>query len=124
MGPHTLRFGGEFRRVPNNYGQTNSADVETFNFNNAFTGNPFASYLLGLPQSTITENIILVAARAYYGGLYFGDTFQASNRLTVNAGIRWEYPGYWTERHDRQTVFLPNETNPLAAETGLSLPGM
>ncbi|MEA2541989.1 MAG: hypothetical protein QOH35_3355 [Acidobacteriaceae bacterium] len=122
-GRHTLRFGGEFRRVPNNYGQTNSADVEAFNFNNSFTGNSFASYLLGLPQSTITQNIILVAARAYYGGAYLGDTFQANNRLTVNAGIRWEYPGYWTERHDRQTVFLPNETNPLAAQTGLSLPG-
>jgi hypothetical protein len=123
LGKHTLRFGGEFRRVPNNYGQTNSADVEVFNFTNAFTGNPFASYLLGLPQSTITENIILVAAEAYYGGAYFGDTFQASNRLTLNGGIRWEYPGYWTERHDRQTVFLPNQTNPLAAQTGLQLPG-
>jgi hypothetical protein len=123
LGRHTLRFGGEFRRVPNNYGQTNSADVEVFNFTTAFTNNSFASYLLGLPQSTITENIILVAARAYYAGAYLGDTFQATNRLTVNGGIRWEYPGYWTERHDRQTVFLPNATNPLAAQTGLSLPG-
>jgi hypothetical protein len=123
LGRHTLRFGGEFRRVPNNYGQTNSADVQVFNFTTAFTNNSFASYLLGLPQSTITENIILVAARAYYGGAYLGDTFQATNRLTVNGGIRWEYPGYWTERHDRQTVFLPNATNPLAAQTGLSLPG-
>jgi hypothetical protein len=123
LGRHTLIFGGEFRRVPNNYGQTNSQDVETFNFTNAFTGNPFASYLLGLPQSTITENIILVAAEAKYAGAYLGDTFQVTNRLTLNAGIRWEYPGYWTERHDRQTVFQPNETNPLASTTGLSLQG-
>ncbi len=123
MGLHTIRFGGEFRRVPNNYGQTNSADVEAFNFNSAFTGNAFASYLLGLPQSTITENINLVAARAYYAGIYFGDTYQATNRLTLNGGVRWEYPGYWTERHDRQTVFLANATNPLAGSTGLPLQG-
>jgi Carboxypeptidase regulatory-like domain len=123
LGRHTLRFGGEFRRIPNNYGQTNSADVEVFNFTTAFTGNPFASYLLGLPQSTITENIILVASRADYAGAYFGDTFQATNRLTLNAGIRWEYPGYWTERHDRQTVFLPNATNPLTGPGGTPLQG-
>ena len=47
FGRHTIRFGGEFRRAPNNYGQTNSTQVEAFGFTSAFTGNPFASYLLG-----------------------------------------------------------------------------
>ncbi len=123
LGPHTIRFGGEFRRAPNNYGQTNSTNVEAFGFTNAFTGNPFASYLLGLPQTTETELALIPASVTYYGGVYIGDTFQATNKLVLNGGLRWEYPGYWTERHDRQTVFLPNETNPLAGPTGLNLPG-
>ncbi|MEO8737653.1 MAG: TonB-dependent receptor, partial [Edaphobacter sp.] len=123
LGRHTLKFGGEFRRAPNNYGQTNATFVEAFNFTNAFTGSPFASYLLGLPQSTITENATFPAAMMYYAGAFIGDTFQATSRLTINAGIRWEYPGYWTERHDRQAVFLPDETSPLAAPTGLPLKG-
>jgi Carboxypeptidase regulatory-like domain len=123
LGRHTFRFGGEFRRAPNNYGQTNSTNVEAFGFTNAFTGNPFASYLLGLPQTTETELAIIPASTTFYGGVYFGDSFQASSKLVLNAGIRWEYPGYWTERHDRQTVFLPNETNPLAGPTGLPLKG-
>ncbi len=123
LGPHTIRFGGEVRRAPNNYGQTNSTDVEAFGFTNAFTGNPFASYLLGLPQTTEQELAIIPASVTYYAGVYIGDSFQATNRLVLNGGIRWEYPGYWTERHDRQTVFLGNETNPLAGPTGLNLQG-
>jgi hypothetical protein len=123
LGRHTIRFGGEWRRAPNNYGQTNSTNVEAFGFTNAFTGNPFASYLLGLPQTTETELALIPASVTYYGGVYVGDSFQATNKLVLNGGIRWEYPGYWTERHDRQTVFLPNETNPLAGPTGLNLPG-
>jgi hypothetical protein len=123
LGRHTIRFGGEFRRAPNNYGQTNSTNVEAFGFTNAFTGNPFASYLLGLPQTTETELALIPASVTYYGGVYIGDSFQATNKLVINAGLRWEYPGYWTERHDRQTVFLANETNPLAGPTGLNLQG-
>ncbi len=123
LGRHTVRFGGEIRRAPNNYGQSNSTDVEAFGFTNAFTGNPFASYLLGLPQTTETELIIVPASTTYYAGFYVGDSFQATNKLTLNFGIRWEYPGYWTERHDRQAVFLANEANPLAGPTGLNLQG-
>jgi Carboxypeptidase regulatory-like domain len=65
LGRHTLRFGGEIRRAPNNYGQTNSTVVEAFGFTNAFTGNPFASYLLGLPQSTQTELALIPASTTY-----------------------------------------------------------
>ena len=62
--------GGRFRRAPNNYGQTNSTQVEAFGFTSAFTGNPFASYLLGLPQTTVNELAIIPASVTYYGGLY------------------------------------------------------
>jgi Carboxypeptidase regulatory-like domain len=123
LGRHTIRFGGEVRRAPNNYGQTNSTNVEAFGFTSAFTGNPFASFLLGLPQTTQTELAIIPASTTYYAGVYVGESFQASSRLVLNAGIRWEYPGYWTERHDRQTVFQAGEANPLAAATGLPLTG-
>jgi hypothetical protein len=123
LGRHTLRFGGEFRRVPNDYGQTNQAQLEYFNFSNAFTGNALASYLLGLQQAGYTENAIFPAAMEYYIGAYLGDTFQVTNKLALNLGGRWEYPGYWTERHDSQTVWLPNAVNPLAAVTGLALKG-
>ena len=123
LGRHTFRTGAEFRRAPAGYGQTNSTKNEAFGFTSAFTGNAFASYLLGLPQSELTENLIVPATNEYYAGIYLGDTFQVTNKLTLNAGIRWEYPGYWTERHNRLGVFLSNVTNPLAGPTGLPLTG-
>ena len=34
----------------------------------------------------------------YYQGYFFTDTWQATNKLTVTAGLRWEIPGVYTER--------------------------
>jgi hypothetical protein len=59
----------------------------------------------------------------HYQGYYAQDDYQVSNKLTVNLGVRWEIPGTWTERHNRLSVFNPNETNILAASTGLPLKG-
>lgn len=123
LGRHTLKFGGEFRRQPNNYGQTQNGTVEAFTFTNAFTGNAWASYLLGFPFTTTELTAIFPASMDYYAGAYLNDNLQLNTRLSLNYGLRWEYPGYWTERHDRQTVWLPNATNPLAGPTGLSLKG-
>jgi hypothetical protein len=123
LGRHTIVAGGEARRAPDNYGQTNSTNVETFNFNSNFANNPFVNFLLGIPQATIEENVIIPANVMYYSGIYGGDTFRVNNKLTLNLGVRWEYPGYWKERHDRQGVFLANLTNPMATSTGLPLKG-
>jgi hypothetical protein len=41
----------------------------------------------------------------------------------VNAGVRWEFTGPWTERYNRISVFFPNAASPLAASTGLPLKG-
>jgi hypothetical protein len=123
LGRHTLKFGGEFRRQPNNYGQTQNGTVEAFTFTNAFTGNAWASYLLGFPYTTTELTAIFPASMDYYAGAYVNDNFQMNSKLSINAGARWEYPGYWTERHDRQTIWVPNATNPLAAPTGLPLKG-
>ena len=89
-------------------GKLTPRKTKAFRFTSAFTGNALASYLLGFPQSELTENLIFPATTEWYAGIYFGDTFQATNKLVVNLGVRWEYPGYWTERHNRLGVFLAN----------------
>jgi len=140
LGRHTLKFGGEFRRQPNNYGQDNQTYDEQFAFTTAFTGNTnlslsgatgaaiggnaFANYLLGFPQQTNTLTAFYPASMTYYAGAYLGDIFQLNSKLTINAGIRWEYPGYWTERNNRQAVWLPNATNPLASNAAVTAAGL
>ena len=114
LGRHTLKFGGEWRRQPNNYGQTQNGSVEAFTFgspSSGFTGNAWANYALGIPSSTIELTADFPATMQYYAGAFINDNFQMNNKLSINLGGRWEYPGFWSERHDRQTVFLPDASN-------------
>ena len=126
LGRHTLKFGAEWRRQPNNYGQTQNGTVEAFTFSanktltTAFSDNAFANYLLGLPSKTNELTALFPAAMDYYSGAYFNDNFQLNSKLSINAGVRWDYTGYWTERHDRQTAFQPTVASPLASNPGLA----
>ena len=125
-----------------NFGKSNQASG-VFNFDNVFTSqNPFssgstgygfASYLLGLgatgqiPGVTGSPNGIQsfnpTAAQLFYQGYYVADTFQVSGKLTLNLGLRWDLPGPYTERYDRQSVWLLQAESPLAKVTGQPLKG-
>ena len=133
MGRHTLKFGGEIRDLQLNYYQNNNAGG-TFSFSNLFTsqnalnagatGDAFASFMLGYaaPGSTV-QTSLFTATGLRYQGYYANDSFQVSNKLTVNLGVRWEIPGTYTERYDRQTTFDTNLINPVLAKAGVTLNG-
>jgi hypothetical protein len=132
MGRHTLKMGADVRRMDFNYYQDNNAGG-TFSFSNLFTsqnatsagatGDPFASFLLGLPASGNVQTSLFTAAGLHYQGYYFNDTYQATNKLTLNLGLRWEIPGQYTERFDRQTSFNPGMVNPTLAAAGIKVNG-
>lgn len=141
-GRHTIKAGSEWRRLQYNFGKSNQASG-VFNFDNIFTSqNPvsagstgygFASFLLGygatgqIPGTTGSPNGLqvpnLTAAQFTYQGYYVSDTFQVSNKLTLNYGVRWDLPGAYTERYNRESVWLPNVPSPLAQATGLPVEG-
>jgi hypothetical protein len=141
-GRHTLKIGAEIRRLQFNFGKSNQASG-VFNFDNVFTSaNPFspgstgygwASYLLGygatgqIPGVTGSPNGVQTfsrtAAQMFYQGYYLSDTFQATGKLTLNVGVRWDIASPYTERYDRQSVLLPYAVSPLAAVTGLPVKG-
>ena len=129
---HTLHYGGEWRRQIAAYGQE-AGNGNVFNFTNAFTaanplstgntGNAYASYLLGLGQAGNMINADTPYGIQHYAGAYINDTFRASNKLTLTLGLRWEYTGYWSERHDWNMVWLPGATNPALQAAGLNYGG-
>jgi Carboxypeptidase regulatory-like domain/TonB dependent receptor len=127
VGSHTLKFGGEFRLLQNNYYQSNQP-AGLFQFDAGMTaGNPLepspgktsgqgvASFLLGYGQNN-NSNVTTpgrMAEEIKYYALYGGDTWRATRKLTLNLGARLDWQGDWTERFDRQVVFLPNANSPL-----------
>ncbi|MGE0407221.1 MAG: TonB-dependent receptor, partial [Candidatus Korobacteraceae bacterium] len=132
VGRHTLKFGGELRRADINYFQNNNPGG-TFTFNNAATalngaspgvntGDSLASFLLGIPNGGVLQISPFTAGGARYQGYFANDSWQVNQRLTLNLGVRWEIPGVYTERFDRQVSFNPNIVNPTTQQLGILNP--
>jgi hypothetical protein len=120
-GHHAIKVGAEYHRNDLNYFQNNNPGG-TFAFDNLFTaatntggasGSGMASFLLGLSNnSSLVQTSLFTYAVMYYQGYFITDTWQATNKLTLTAGLRWEIPGVYNERYNRQLVFNPTEPNP------------
>ena len=129
-GRHTLKFGAELRRQDINYFQNNNP-TGSFSFDNLFTaqnpttpgatGNAFASFLLGLPNnSSNTQTSPFTAGSLRYQGYFINDTFQATSRLNLTLGLRWEIPGVYTERFDRLVNFDAYAVNPVLSSVNFN----
>ena len=74
--------------------------------------NNYAAFLLGLPnnmQKSIQH--ILSTAREYQFGVYAGDRWQVSRKLTLNAGLRYEYYPLMGRSNGKGLERLDPETN-------------
>jgi len=130
VGRHTLKFGADLRRMLFNFYQNNTVGG-TFSFNGYFTsqnalnpgasGNSIADLVLGYPSAGSVGITPFTAAGMRYQGYYANDSFSVTRKLTVDLGLRWDIPGVWTERFDRQVTFDPTMPNPVLA--GITLNG-
>jgi hypothetical protein len=127
FGKHTLRFGPDFRVYQaNNYNLSNSSPFLTFasTYTNgplstapaAAIGQGLASLLLGIPTAgTIIVNTSYAYTSRYYGA-YLQDDFQVTPRVTISAGIRYEYESATTERFNRSVKgFDPTAASPISS---------
>lgn len=122
VGRHQLKFGGMVRHVQWISDPENG--VLTLDFNQYATaqsasvgGSSVASALLGIPSGTTVAPGIVGGSRAYFTayGFFVDDTFQATRKLTVTAGLRWDQPGVYSEANNNDTVFRPNQPSPLGS---------
>ena len=108
-GSHTIKMGIQGGRYQINYlrdqnqrGQFTYTGAYTQDLNNPnTTGDAFADFLLGYPQNTL-RNIGDTQAylRQWSLGAYIQDDWRAAPRLTVNAGLRYEYTSPWSAKGD------------------------
>ena len=115
---HTIRFGGEYQMLRSDTYQPSTSGgsftfgtLATMNLSTKQQGNGFASFLVGLPDSS-NVNYYLYGNTAntfelswpYYEA-YLQDDIRVSKNLSVNVGMRWEMTGGRTEAHDWQSSF-------------------
>jgi hypothetical protein len=104
-GSHYLKYGFEFRRSA---GPTYVSNTDNFLFNQSLTastfnnpdltksGDPFATFLLGsLDGSSEMIGGPAPVTISDFFGMYIGDDWKISRKLTLNLGVRNEYETAW-----------------------------
>ncbi|HEY4929992.1 MAG TPA: TonB-dependent receptor [Terriglobales bacterium] len=107
-GAHQMRMGGSwqtYRKYQDLFAPTQGA----FTFDGSYTHNDFADYLLGLSNS-YNENALQDSqnwnANSY--ALYFQDNWRATQRLTLNLGLRWDGIPHTVNPQGQVSNFYPN----------------
>lgn len=132
-GNHSIRFGGEYRAMLNAYDNPTSS-FGNFTFSAAYTqqdaqradataGNSVASFLLGYPSSASVPINPTFKYRSNYVATFLQDDWRLTSKLTLNAGIRWDYESPITEADLQQNRgFDPIAPNPFKVP-GMQLKG-
>lgn len=112
-GRHTIKLGADLRWERLNVLQPPSP-TGSFTFSNLFsdlpgtpnTGTPLASFLLGqVQQFSIDLQQEEIRNRAHFQEYFVQDDWRVSNRLTVNAGVRYTLNFPSTEENNQAAVF-------------------
>lgn len=106
FGNHTLRVGTEFIRADMgmviNYHGVNFREYESADpTNSARTGNSVASALLNAPYQSTRRDLLESLRFGGTLGMYASDSWKATQRLTINLGLRYDYtwiPPFGTEK--------------------------
>ncbi len=132
-GSHTIKFGADMRRLSTTdlLSFTTGDDYGTYTFDgtvtNSVIGNPFAAFLLGIPDRTQYANTGPdIDGSVWHYGFFIQDEWKFTPRLTLNFGLRYELHPPFTEKNfnitnfDRPTgnAIVPNEQARRAASPG------
>jgi hypothetical protein len=116
IGRHTLKVGTELRlMVDESMGNDSSGN---FDYSADYTGDEWADFLLGYSNDGNISVANSTTAVNRYQAYYVQDNWHATQKLTLNLGLRYELPGAEEEKHDKATVLLPNAVDTTTGITG------
>ncbi|MGH9470797.1 MAG: carboxypeptidase regulatory-like domain-containing protein, partial [Terriglobia bacterium] len=95
-GRHSIKMGMQLYHNTDTY-ITGSSTQGTFNFLGTYTGNAFADFMMGLPDN-VTRDPGSPAWSTYgnWPAFFFQDDYRATQNLTLNLGLRYEYNPFFT----------------------------
>ena len=122
-GKHQISTGFEWMKRYFNVGQP-YAPAGTYSFGyggtdqqtspasgNLVGGSDYASMLIGMGDSGEFDRPVYGAESNPYYAAFIEDTYHATPRLTITAGLRWDIFGGRNERFNRQEYFDSNASN-------------
>jgi len=123
---HTFKAGGELRIDSNQstiYAFTNgiytfSANqtalpyLQTTSVGGGTIGFPYASFLLGTPDSVRIAPADTIRLGKHQLGVFLQDSWKITRKLTLDYGLRWDYSTYLREQYGRLAQFSPTTPNP------------
>ncbi len=119
---HTIKFGGEYRKLFLNFLQYGFPDGQ-FNFDQTWTqqilsnangtGSPYASFLLGLANAGQMTHEPTAADASAYMAAYIQDDWRVTRTFTLNLGLRWDVDIPRTERYNKLSYWDSNLPSPL-----------
>ncbi len=125
-GKHAWKFGGEFRAGANDEirdrgsaGNFTLSPLITRLPGVAGTGNALASFLLGEVNAASIQASDKIQTRASYLAFYAQDDWRITDRLTINAGLRWEAEFPRREINNKMNSFDPSAINPVSGTPGV-----
>ena len=120
-GAHTAKFGFDYQMIRTKTSAT-LAGRGSFSFNGVFSQDPLsrpgtgasvADLLLGLPNRIQTGTRATAREQQQNLYWYFQDDWQATSRLTLNLGVRYELTQPFIELDNRMANFIHEDTDPL-----------
>jgi hypothetical protein len=123
IGNHSLKAGVSFQRIRFSTAQP-TQPRGTYNFTGVYTsqsgvantGYGVADFLLNQMNTSAISNVFNTDDVHWDRAGYAQDDWKASEKLTVNLGVRYEYTQPYYDRHGNQALFYP--TAPLVASEG------
>jgi Carboxypeptidase regulatory-like domain len=131
-GRHNIKFGAVISWLQTNGGSFggfsktlsltyDADDTEVGTTNTGTSGDAYASFLIGAVNSggVSVQDIQDVGGRFRQPALYVQDNWQASPKLTLNLGMRYDYLQPYHEVKDRISFLNVNKINPITGTPGV-----
>jgi outer membrane receptor protein involved in Fe transport len=107
-GRHQWKFGADVMMPMNNEYFDVAPTRGNLRFQSVFTGNAFADFLLGYADRAELTNVFVVNQRIWSTSFYVQDDWKASDSLTLNLGLRYDFMTPPYEADNRMANFDPS----------------
>jgi hypothetical protein len=99
-GRHTIKVGGEYDRLYQNYTSWGDIDSGHFEFNGSVTNIPYADFLAGDVYGWYVYEANPTSTHMQQGALFGSDDIKVTSHLTLNLGLRWQMQSGWGVKHN------------------------